>query len=37
MELQKFDLFQLSSKLNFDLCWRADVNIQVARSQHAPI
>ena len=30
--------FKESLKLNFDfLCWRAEINIQVARSQHAPI
>ena len=29
MVTQKLDFFQKSSKFNFDLCWRAGINIQV--------
>ena len=29
METQQLDFFQKSSKFNFDLCWRAEINIQV--------
>ena len=29
METQKLDFFQKISKLNFDLCQRAEINIQV--------
>ena len=35
METQKFDLFcQKSSKLNFVLCWRADINIEVGHNMN---
>ena len=35
METQKFDfIFKKSSKLNFDLCQRAEINIQVGLNMH---
>ena len=35
METRKFDFFFfLSSKLNFDLCQRAEINIQVGLNMH---
>ena len=33
MKTQKYDFFLNSSKLNFDLCWRAK-NIQVGLNMH---
>ena len=34
METKKFEFFHKRSKLNFDLCWRAEINIQVGLNMH---
>ena len=34
METQKFDLFSNKFEIEFDLCWKADINIQVGLNMH---